>query len=96
MEVTTEIFEHIATLAKLRFEESDKNTLRLEMQKMVTFVEKLHEVDTTNVAPLTHMSQVTQNPRTDVATVTILKNETLKNAGKHDGQYFLVPKVIEQ
>lgn len=95
MEVTPEIFEHIAHLAKLQFAEADKEPLRAEMQKMVSFVEKLNEVDTTGVPPLIHMSQVVQTPREDIAKNGATKNEGLQNAPHTDGNYFLVPKVIE-
>jgi aspartyl-tRNA(Asn)/glutamyl-tRNA(Gln) amidotransferase subunit C len=95
MEVTPEIFDHIAKLAKLKFKEEEKDTLRKEMQKMVTFVEKLNELDTTGVEPLIHISKVTQLPRQDIAANGTTNKEGLANAPQTDGKHFLVPKVIE-
>lgn len=95
MEVTPELFDHIAKLAKLQFAPAEKENIRQEMQKMVSFVEKLNELDTTGVEPLIHMSQVVQIPRADIAKNGNTKKEGLLNAPQTDGQYFLVPKVIE-
>jgi aspartyl-tRNA(Asn)/glutamyl-tRNA(Gln) amidotransferase subunit C len=95
MQVTPEIFDHVAKLAKLRFADDEKEALREEMQKMVSFVEKLNELDTEGVEPLTHMSHVVQSPREDIAKKEYSKSDGLKNALVKDEHYFLVPKVIE-
>jgi aspartyl-tRNA(Asn)/glutamyl-tRNA(Gln) amidotransferase subunit C len=95
MEVTTELFDHIAKLAKLKFADDEKENLRMEMQKMVSFVNKLNELDTTGVEPLIHMSQVVQIPRNDIAKNGATKADALRNALKTDGNYYMVPKVIE-
>jgi aspartyl-tRNA(Asn)/glutamyl-tRNA(Gln) amidotransferase subunit C len=95
MEITPQLFDHIAHLARLQFSEHEKEAIRNDMQKMVSFVEKLNELDTTGVAPLIHMSQVVQTPREDIAHNGNTKTESLLNAPATDGNYFLVPKVIE-
>jgi aspartyl-tRNA(Asn)/glutamyl-tRNA(Gln) amidotransferase subunit C len=95
MEITPQLFDHIAHLARLQFSETEKDNVRIEMQKMVSFVEKLSEVDTTNVEPLIHISAVAQLPRMDEAKNGNSKNQGLQNAPHTDGNYFLVPKVIE-
>lgn len=95
MQVSPEIFDHIAQLAKLKFADKDKEALRNEMQKMVSFVEKLNELNTDGVEPLTHMSHVVQNPREDISQKDFLKKEGFQNAPLHDDHFFLVPKVIE-
>jgi aspartyl-tRNA(Asn)/glutamyl-tRNA(Gln) amidotransferase subunit C len=95
MEITPQLFDHIAHLARLQFTEADKGAIRNDMQKMVSFVEKLNELDTIGVSPLIHMSKVMQEPRKDIAHNGNLKQESLANAPATDGQYFLVPKVIE-
>jgi aspartyl-tRNA(Asn)/glutamyl-tRNA(Gln) amidotransferase subunit C len=95
MEITPQLFDHIAHLARLQFNEQEKEGIRMDMQKMVSFVEKLQEVDTTGVEPLIHMSAVVQSPRADIATNGNTKTEGLLNAPHSDNAYFLVPKVIE-
>jgi aspartyl-tRNA(Asn)/glutamyl-tRNA(Gln) amidotransferase subunit C len=95
MEITPQLFDHIAHLARLQFAEQDKENLREEMQKMVSFVEKLNALDTTGVAPLLHSSAVIQEPRKDIAHNGNTKKESLQNAPQTDGNYFFVPKVVE-
>jgi aspartyl-tRNA(Asn)/glutamyl-tRNA(Gln) amidotransferase subunit C len=95
MDVTPQIFDHIAKLAKLQFAIDEKEALRQEMQKMVSFVEKLNEVDTSHVEPLTHMSLQNQIPRKDIAQNGNSKIEGLKNVPQKNEDYVLVPKVIE-
>jgi aspartyl-tRNA(Asn)/glutamyl-tRNA(Gln) amidotransferase subunit C len=95
MEVTPQIFDHIAKLAKLKYTNNEKETLRNEMQQMVSFVEKLNEIDTTGIVPLTHISTAIQQPREDVANNGTTKATALINAPQTDGNYFLVPKVVE-
>jgi aspartyl-tRNA(Asn)/glutamyl-tRNA(Gln) amidotransferase subunit C len=96
MEITPEIFEHIAHLARLQFAEGEKENIRMDMQKMVSFVEKLNEVDTTGIAPLMIMTNTIQQPRVDIAKNGNTKQEGLLNAPHTDGDYFMVPKVIEK
>jgi aspartyl-tRNA(Asn)/glutamyl-tRNA(Gln) amidotransferase subunit C len=95
MEITPQLFDHIANLARLEFPDNEKEAIRMDMEKMVRFVEKLNELDTTGVEPLIHMSDVQQIPREDVAKNGATKQEGLLNAPLTDGNYFLVPKVIE-
>ena len=65
------------------------------LEKVLTWMEQLNEVDTNHVAPLTHMSEAVNVLRPDEARSTMTRDEALANAPKHDGTYFAVPKVIE-
>jgi aspartyl-tRNA(Asn)/glutamyl-tRNA(Gln) amidotransferase subunit C len=66
------------------------------MQKMIAFVEKLNELDTTGVAPLLHMSDNVNVLREDEVKGSISREDGLKNAPLHDDQFFKVPKVIKK
>jgi aspartyl-tRNA(Asn)/glutamyl-tRNA(Gln) amidotransferase subunit C len=61
---------------------------------MIAFVEKLNELDTTGVEPLLHMTDEINVLREDQVNGSITREEALKNAPEHDGQFFKVPKVI--
>ena len=63
---------------------------------MLGFIEKLNELDTTNVEPLIYMSDEVNVLREDDVKHDISQDEALKNAPKHDSDYFKVPKVIEK
>ncbi|MEP6676004.1 MAG: Asp-tRNA(Asn)/Glu-tRNA(Gln) amidotransferase subunit GatC [Ferruginibacter sp.] len=96
MEVNDALVEKIAHLARLQVNEADKETVRNDLQKMISFVEKLNELDTTGVKPLLHMSDSVNILRADDVKGSISRELGLKNAPLHDEQFFKVPKVIKK
>jgi len=96
MEITEEIVDHIAHLARLQFEGEAKSAIRKDMENIINFMAKLEEVDTENVEPLIFMSEEVNVLREDVAEVTISQQEALKNAPKKDSDYFRIPKVLDK
>ena len=72
MEVTDELINKLSTLARLEFNGEEKEQIKVDLQKMITFIEKLNELDTTGVAPLLHMSD-----NVNVLTSSSLKTFTL-------------------
>ncbi len=96
MEITEEIVDHIAHLARLKFEGDAKDAIRQDMSRIINFMAKLEEVDTDNVEPLIFMSDEVNVLREDVAEVTITQVEALKNAPKKDSDYFRIPKVLDK
>lgn len=96
MEVNEALVDKLATLSRLQFSESEKKAIRNDLQNMISFVEKLNELDTTGVEPLLHMSDNVNVLRDDVVKGSISREEGLKNAPLHDETYFKVPKVISK
>ena len=96
MEVTNALVENLAELSRLKFNDREKEDIKKDLQKMISFVEKLNEVDTTGVEPLLHMSEVTNVYRQDVVQGSMPKAEALNNAPAADSNYFKVPKVIKK
>ncbi len=94
MKITDEIIDHIAHLARLEFEGDKKQTIKADMERIITFMEKLQEVDTEAVEPLIFMSEEVNVLREDVAENTITHAEALANAPKKDSDYFRIPKVL--
>lgn len=94
MKITDEIIDHIAHLARLEFSGEKKETIKQDMEKIISFMEKLQEVDTDNVDPLIFMSDEVNVLRDDVAKVTVSQKEALANAPKKDSDYFRIPKVL--
>ena len=80
----------------LRFNESEKEQIRADLEKMIGFVDKLRELDTTGVEPLLHMSDNVDVLRDDIPGNMLSREEALQNAPGHDGVYFTVPKVIKK
>ena len=96
MEVNDALVEKITNLARLKFDDSEKEAIKNDLQKMIQFVEKLNELDTTGVEPLLHMSDNVNVLREDEVKGSLSREEGLKNAATHDDQFFKVPKVIKK
>ena len=96
MEVTDELINKLSTLARLEFNGEEKEQIKVDLQKMITFIEKLNELDTTGVAPLLHMSDNVNVLRDDEVKNQVSRKEALLNAPSHNDQFFLVPKVIRK
>lgn len=96
MEVNDDLVDKLANLARLKFEDGEKESVKNDLQKMIQFVEKLNELDTSGVEPLLHISDNVNILRADEVNGSISRNEGLKNAAMHDEQFFKVPKVIKK
>ena len=96
MEITEEIVDHIAHLARLEFEGEKKAEIKADLQNIVEFMDKLQEVDTENAEPLIYMTEEVNRLREDVALDTLTQDEVLKNAPKKDSDYFRIPKVLDK
>lgn len=96
MEVTEELIDKLSRLSMLRFDADEKEMIRRDLEKMIGFIDKLKEVDTSGIEPLTHISENPLAGRPDHAGKMLSREEALKNAPQHDNQYFLVPKVIKK
>jgi aspartyl-tRNA(Asn)/glutamyl-tRNA(Gln) amidotransferase subunit C len=95
MNANKEILRNIAHLARLDFEEKAGEAMLESMNKILTWVEKLNEIDTSQVEPLTHLSEEINVMREDVVTTPLSHERGLRNAPKKDSDYFRVPKVLE-
>ena len=96
MQVDDALIEKLAKLSLLQFDETEKEEIKSDLQKMIGFVDKLQELDTTGIEPLLHMSEEVNVLRDDVPGNMLTREEAFKNAPHHDGQYFKVPKVIKK
>lgn len=96
MEVNDELIDKLANLARLTFEPLEKAELKDDLQKMISFIEKLNELDTTAAEPLLFMTDEVNILRDDVVKDSITRQEGLLNAPLKDEQFFKVPKVIRK
>lgn len=95
MEINRATLDKIAHLARLEFDEAEAERMMRDMTEIVTWVEKLREVNTDGIEPLTSMSQEINALREDIAADTLSQDQALSQAPHHDGTYFRVPKVID-
>jgi aspartyl-tRNA(Asn)/glutamyl-tRNA(Gln) amidotransferase subunit C len=96
MEVNDTMVDKIAHLARLKYDDAEKASIKNDLQRMIEFVEKLNELDTTGVEPLLHMSDNVNILREDEVKGSIDRKEALKNAPVKDEEFFKVPKVIKK
>ncbi|NVJ87310.1 MAG: Asp-tRNA(Asn)/Glu-tRNA(Gln) amidotransferase subunit GatC [Algoriphagus sp.] len=95
MKIDKESIKKIAHLARLEFDEKSAEKMSQDMSQILDWVEKLKELDTKNVEPLTTMSSEINDMREDQVGIHLDHEAGLKNAPKRDSDYFRVPKVIE-
>jgi aspartyl-tRNA(Asn)/glutamyl-tRNA(Gln) amidotransferase subunit C len=96
MTIDKETVEKVAHLARLELAEDEKEVLIADMSKILDFMAKLNEIDTSGIEPLVYMTSSSNVVREDVVKQEITHEEALINAPKHDENYFLVAKVIEK
>ena len=96
MKIDKQTIDKVADLARIEIQEGEVETLINEMSKILTFMEKLNELDTTHVEPLVYMNKEVNVWRDDEVIAEIGVEDGLKNAAKHNERYFMVPKIIEK
>ncbi|EPR66673.1 Asp-tRNA(Asn)/Glu-tRNA(Gln) amidotransferase subunit GatC [Cyclobacterium qasimii] len=95
MKLDINSLKKIAHLARLEFDENGAKKMTADMTQILDWVEKLNEVDTSNVEPLITMSSEENIMRQDEVGAHLDHEKGLKNAPQRDSDYFRVPKVME-
>ena len=95
VEVNDEKVRGIARLARIAVEDNEIEHLCCELNAILQFVRQLAEVDVTGVEPMTSVTPMTMKKRADVVTDGGDPDAILKNAPAREGDYFVVPKVVE-
>ncbi len=96
MAIDHKTVERLATLARLDFEAEAKDEIVKDLNRILSFVEKLNEVDTEGVEPLVYMTEEVNLMREDEIKMEISQEAALLNAPKRDSDFFRVPKVVEK
>jgi aspartyl-tRNA(Asn)/glutamyl-tRNA(Gln) amidotransferase subunit C len=96
MEVNDALVQQLADLARLEFSEQERAGIQHDLQRMITFVEKLNELDTSAVKPLLFLTENYNVFREDKVVPSVTREEALQNAPSANDQYFKVPKVIKK
>ena len=94
MKVSKKDIDHIAKLARLKFNDEEAAKMQDEMNKILEYVEKLNELDTSGIEPLTHVLDLKNVTREDLVEQTLTADDMLKNAPSKTEKFFRVPKVI--
>ena len=93
--ISDETIEYVGILAKLELSPEEKEQAKKDMGSMLDYIDKLGELDTEGVEPMSHVFPVKNVFREDVVTNQYTRDEILKNApGEKDGM-FVVPRTFE-
>ena len=95
MDINEQTLARIAHLARLELKEAHKEQMLKELNDMIHWVEKLQEVDTEGVEPLTNMSNEINAWREDQVQAQITREQALAQAPNKDQQFFKVPKFLK-
>jgi len=95
MKITRKEVEHVAKLARLALKDEEAEQLTRQLSDILTYVEKLNELDTKDVEPTSHVLPVRNVLREDEVSGSIDRGKALVNAPDRTEEFFRVPKVIE-
>jgi aspartyl-tRNA(Asn)/glutamyl-tRNA(Gln) amidotransferase subunit C len=94
MQIDRDLILKLENLAKLELSEAERERLAKDMGNILDMVEKLKELDTTNVEPLVYISAVENQLREDEIKGQVSNETALSNAPDSSKPFFKVPKVI--
>lgn len=95
MKITKDEVEHVAKLARLAVTEEEKERYSQQLSNILTYIEKLKELDTSKVEPTSHVLPMKNIFREDEVRPSLPREEILKNAPDRTEEFFRVPKIIE-
>lgn len=93
--INYETIEYVGILAKLELSEAEKKAAMEDMSRMLDYIDKLNELDTVGVEPMSHVFPVSNVFREDVVTNGDERDQTLANAPDSKDGAFKVPKTVE-
>lgn len=93
--ISDETIEYVGILAKLELSDEEKEQAKKDMGSMLDYIDKLGELDTTGVEPMSHVFPVYNVFREDVVTNTDDRENILKNAPEEKDGMFVVPRTFE-
>jgi aspartyl-tRNA(Asn)/glutamyl-tRNA(Gln) amidotransferase subunit C len=95
MIITKQEVEHVAKLARLELSEQDKEKLTNQLSNILTYVEKMSELDTKGVEPTSHVLDINNVMRDDVSVKSLPQEKAIGNAPDKALGHYKVPKIIE-
>ena len=95
MEITDKLVAYVAELAHLKLDDAQKQQAADDLARMIGYVDKLSELDTDGVEPMSHAFPVTNVFREDEVRESMAREQVLANAPAVKDGCFLVPKTVE-
>jgi aspartyl-tRNA(Asn)/glutamyl-tRNA(Gln) amidotransferase subunit C len=94
--IDNKLVADLSLLAKLKFDDLKAEKMKSDLDKIIVFVDKLAEINTTGVEPLIYLSEEVNVLRADKVKHEVSQENALKNAPQKDSDYFKVPTVLKK
>lgn len=95
MKVTPETIQYLEKLAYLQLDDRQRESLSGDLNKILRFAEQLSSLPLGETTPMTHAASLENVLRPDEVKTSLPRERALENAPRQDGQYYLVPKVLD-
>ena len=95
MSIDKDKIKHVAKLARISLDEKKTDSLTKDLSSIFKFIEKLNELNTKNIEPLTSILNEPLRLRTDEIDDGKIKDQILENSPKKNEEFFIVPKVVD-
>ena len=95
MSIDLKTIKHISKLSRISVDEKKAEKLAVDLNSIFNFIEKLNELKTDNVEPLTSVAETTLKLRSDKVKSENIREQIVKNSPQNNKDYFVVPKVVE-
>lgn len=96
MKITRDQVEYVAKLARLELTEEEKETFTQQFDNILSYMDKLNQLDTEGIEPTSHVLPLYNVFREDEVRPSLPRDEALANAPDHKDGFFRVPRVIEE
>ena len=95
MTIDLKTIKHISKLSRISVDEQKAKKLAGDLNSIFKFIEKLNELKTDNVEPLTSVAETTLKFRSDEIKSENIREQIIKNSPEDNEDFFVVPKVVE-
>lgn len=94
MKISREEVEHVAHLARLHLNDMELQKMTAQLDTILSYVQKLEELDTENLPPTTHVFSVSNAFREDEVRESLSQQDALATSPQHSEEMFHVPRII--
>ena len=95
MTIDLKTIKHISKLSRISVDDTKADKLAGDLNSIFKFIEKLNELNTGNVEPLTSVAETTLKLRADEVKSENIRDQILKNSPEENEDFFVVPRVVE-
>ncbi len=96
MKITRQEVEHVAKLARLGLSDAEMEKMRAQLDAILTYIDKLNQLDTRDVEPTSHVIPMTNVFREDAVSSSLSQEQALVNAPDRHESFFRVPRILEE